>query len=486
MKPRYILPLLIVISQCLRSQNCSCADNFTWLKETFEKNDAGFEYALKQKGEETYKKQTEITIEKVKSIKEKDKCIEALDEWLKFFRKGHVWIDFVAGETSKTSNSVDKEKIKAQYKDWEKFKYNESDFRNYVSKLKEPTLEGIWKSSPNYTIGIKKTGSEYIGFIINADGIYWSKDQVKFRIKESGKELNGIYYMLNHSSMELKDIRLLGNNYLQFDNGVWERLNPVFPRDKELDTYFRFMETRLPQFEKLNATTAILRIPSFDESFRKNIDSLVLANKKIITSTENLIIDLRNNGGGSDGSFSELIPLIYTDPIRTIGVEYLSTPLNNKRMEEFLNDPDSSDEDKRWIKEALTKLNANIGKFVSLDSAAVSVDTYDTVYAYPRNVGIIINGGNGSTTEQFLLAAKQSKKVKLFGTTTFGSLDISNMYSVKSPCKDYELGYCLSKSKRIPEFTIDGKGLQPDFLIDKTIPQHEWIQFVNKILNNKK
>jgi C-terminal processing protease CtpA/Prc len=105
------------------------------------------------------------------------------------------------------------------------------------------------------------------------------------------------------------------------------------------------------------------------------------------------------------------------------------------------------------------------------------------MYTYPKKVGIIINGGCGSTTEQFILAAKQSNKVKLFGTTTFGSLDISNMYSVKSPCNDLELGYCLSKSFRIPDFTIDGKGLQPDYYLDKEIPKYEWLAFVNKILS---
>ena len=35
-------------------QNCSCADDFIWLKETIEKNDAGFQYAIDRKGNEEY------------------------------------------------------------------------------------------------------------------------------------------------------------------------------------------------------------------------------------------------------------------------------------------------------------------------------------------------------------------------------------------------------------------------------------------------
>ena len=192
---------------------------------------------------------------------------------------------------------------------------------------------------------------------------------------------------------------------------------------------------------------------------------------------------MQNNGGGSDESFEKLIPLIYTNPIRVVGMELLSTPLNNKRMEEFANDPEASVDDKKWAREAFDKLNKNLGKFVNLDSSIVDIETSDTMYTYPKKVGIIINGGCGSTTEQFILAAKQSNKVKLFGTTTFGSLDISNMFSVKSPCNDLELGYCLSKSFRIPDFTIDGKGLQPDYYLDEEIPKYEWLDFVNKILS---
>jgi C-terminal processing protease CtpA/Prc len=133
----------------------------------------------------------------------------------------------------------------------------------------------------------------------------------------------------------------------------------------------------------------------------------------------------------------------------------------------------------------LEKLNKHIGEFVSLDSSSVDIEKFDTIYPYPKNVGIIINENNGSTTEQFLLSAKQSKKVKLFGTTTRGVLDISNMYFINSPCNDLKLGYSLSRSKRIPDMTIDNRGIQPDYYIDKTISKYEWIDFVNKILNNQ-
>jgi len=91
---------------------------------------------------------------------------------------------------------------------------------------------------------------------------------------------------------------------------------------------------------------------------------------------------------------------------------------------------------------------------------------------------------NGSTSEQFLLAARQSKKVKLFGTTTLGELDISNMYPISSPDQKYTLWYCTSKSLRIPENTIDNKGIAPDFFIDKSIPKKQWLSYIVGVLKD--
>jgi hypothetical protein len=482
MKKGLLIILTIFLSGLTFGQNCSCADNFVWLKETFEKNDAGFKYVIDKKGEADYKKHTDIYNEKVQTITDKELCAEALLEWLRYFRRGHLWLQSIAKKETPEKENIDNNKIRKQYKDWEKYAYNEKEFNSYITQLKSPSLEGIW-TSPPYKIGVRKVNNEYVGFIIEADGIYWSKSQVKFKIKDENGKLTAKYYMQDHSVSEIKEVKLIGNNYLSMEFVSLKRLFPIFPTDISIDRYLKYQSTDIPLFEKLSDKTVVLRIPSFDGSAKKQIDSVIVANMQTITKTENLIIDLQNNGGGSDESFEKLIPLIYTNPIRVVGMELLSTPLNNKRMEEFANDPEASVDDKKWAREAFDKLNKNLGKFVNLDSSIVDIETSDTMYTYPKKVGIIINGGCGSTTEQFILAAKQSNKVKLFGTTTFGSLDISNMFSVKSPCNDLELGYCLSKSFRIPDFTIDGKGLQPDYYLDEEIPKYEWLDFVNKILS---
>ncbi|MEL6627589.1 MAG: S41 family peptidase [Bacteroidota bacterium] len=478
---RLIFILFLLSPGIAVSQECDCPSNFEWAKQTFEENDAGFTYVIDEKGEEAYAQHTQIFVERVKGIADATECAETIYEWLSFFRTGHLAIWAVSGGNSSAGDQLSDEEIRASFSEWERLEVDVPEFEQYLEQKETHDFEGIWVSEP-YKIGIKKVGEKYLGFIIEADGVYWTPGQIKLSIEE---DLSANYYMRNHSAEDFETAELLGNNHLMMGFVTLERMSPVLAPEPEVDSYFKSMSAQDPYFEQINDQTTLLRIPSFSGSEKRKIDSVILANKDVILQTPNLIVDLRNNGGGSDGSFEELLPILYTNPIRTIGVEMLSTPLNNQRMLDFVNNDDYGfdEEGKKWAQDAYDKLSERLGEFVMLNEFPVSVTSFDTVHEFPENIGVIINENNGSTTEQFLLAAKQSKKVKLFGTTTSGVLDISNMYFVRSPCEDLELAYSLSRSMRIPHMTIDEKGIQPDYYIDDEIPNHEWVQYVSDILN---
>lgn len=463
------------------AQNCDCKTNYEWVKKTFEENDAGFQYIIKTKGEIAYAEHNKRIWDKVQNAKTLTECTPILYEWLTFFRSGHIGI--IINEQISQTDTV---KSKDILSDWETYTIKTEVFKKYLDKKENADYEGIWETEP-YKIGIKKEGDKYIGFIVESGVKTWKKGQVKLRFSITKDKANSVFYMRDYFAVESDIVKMTGKNYLQIGDIKLSRLYPKIEDEPQYIQYFKSINASKPYIEKLNKTTLYFRIPSFDIRYKKDIDSVLNVNKEEILATKNLIIDIRNNGGGSDASYSTIIPYLYTNPIRIVGVEFLSTKLNNQRMLDFINKPEwGFDENrKKWAKEAYDKLENKLGQFVNLSEHTVSENKKDTIYPFPQNVGIIINEANGSTAEQFLYEAKQSKKVKLFGVTTFGVLDISNMYFVESPCKEFQLAYSLSRSMRIPEFTIDEKGIQPDFYLDKSIPQHEWTNYVNKILNEQ-
>ena len=492
MKKIILVTLMIFVSSINYAQNCDCSSNLKWLIETFEKNDAGFQYVIDKKGKDAYLAHNKVYIEKASKIQDKSECLKLVNDWTEFFRKDHLQVILNKSTNNhKEQDELSENEIIERYKNSPKFEINEKDFEKYISNLEDENgFEGIWTVGP-YTIGIVKDkdnpNREFVGYIIEAKTPYWQKNQIILEILKNEIEKYSMkIYKRDRSVMEMENIDIVGNNYLLANNSIFlKRIKPAYKTNPKNELFIKSMNTKKPFIEKISENTILLRIPSFRRSEKKDIDSLLAKNNMLISKTYNLIIDLRNNGGGSDASYKKIIPYLYTNPIRGLGVKYLSTELNNKRMVDFINNDDWSDEDKEWAKKGLEKLNKNIGKFVNLKDDIVSIDTLDTIMLYPKNVAILINGNCGSSTEQFLLEAKQSKKVKLFGTSTLGSLDISNMYSVNSPCGEYQLWYGLTKSYRIPEMTIDGIGIQPDYFFDETIKLYEWINKTEEILNYK-
>ena len=456
-------------------QNCDCASNLKWLIKTFEKNDAGFQYIIDQKGKNAYSLHNHMIKEKLSDITTLKECQQLLTEWTSFFRKGHIGVRLISSDNNKQFNN-------------ETFNINQDDFSKYIENIENKMeIEGVWITS-SYTIGVKKDNNnsnrDYVGFIINSKNSEWKKNQVKFELnKKDSTKYTMNYYMGDHSLYKIDEIELKEGKYLVSNFITFIKTKPeITITDANKELYYKSIISDYPFVKKISDHTVLLRIPSFIYSNKQIIDAIIKENDSLIKHTKNLIIDLRNNGGGADASYSKIIPYLYTNPIRSIGVERLSTQLNNKRIKDGVNNPKSSKKQIEWGVRALGKLEKNIGTFVNI-GAEININVRDSIFPYPKNVGILINENCGSTTEQFLLAAKQSKKVKLFGTTTVGALDISNLNSVKSPCNEFELIYGTSKSLRIPEMTIDDKGIQPDYYFDKTIKPYEWINKTMIILN---
>ena len=267
-----LIILTFIIPRLAFSQDCDCESVYNWVKKTIEENDAGFSYIIDSKGRKAYVVHNEVIEIKAKTISDQTECTEVLKEWLEFFRSGHLSIKKVDNQ-NKTIKKPDKNKIIEQYKDWEKLNIDINEFERYLQIKKNTDFEGIWGGKA-YKIGIKKVDNNYFGFIIEADGIYWTKGQIKLKIDSNNK----ITYYKNDRSVDrfYEKADLIGNNYLQMGFMFLERINPIPENNPKIEEYIKTSRVRKPYFKKIDEQTNLLRIPTFYGAKTKiYIDSVI-------------------------------------------------------------------------------------------------------------------------------------------------------------------------------------------------------------------
>jgi C-terminal processing protease CtpA/Prc len=272
------------------------------------------------------------------------------------------------------------------------------------------------------------------------------------------------------------DCATLLNNWLNFFND--RHLYLVDIEEEKAKQAKR--PTQTPYFKLLDKDNVLLTIPSFNIRYKSAIDSIVVANHSLITSTNNFIIDIRGNGGGQDFSFKKILPYIYTNPIVQYSTEVWASEDNINHFKKDLQDSSLSDNDKKRLKDFIKKAENNKNTFVNRCGQDTFHITFDTIYNYPKNVAILVDGKCASSAEEFLLYSVQSKKVIIFGKNTSGTLDYSNIIAVWLPSGKRVFALPLTRSMRLPINPIDKDGIKPNIIIVDSI--NNKIKFIQQYL----
>jgi len=113
----------------------------------------------------------------------------------------------------------------------------------------------------------------------------------------------------------------------------------------------------------------------------------------------------------------------------------------------------------------IARMKANPGGYVAGDTRPFSIMPLDAVRPFPRRVAVLIDGA-GSSGEQFILAARQSRKVTLFGRgNSAGVLDFANVVGMTTPSGRFHMYWATSRSSRLPDDPVDPHGIAPDVRI---------------------
>jgi hypothetical protein len=484
----HLLLAALLLATATQAQSCDCPATFAWMVSTFEQNDAGFRLVLDRKGEAAYAEHTEAFRKRMADAKDLLACTELLNGWLQWFRKGHIGIGPTEQAMEAQQASAAQGNAHAAGTPGRVIKVNEAQLIKQWSKAKsmEP-FEGIW-SMRAYRVALVKDQAKpgaFAAVILTSKNPNWKPGEVKAEFGTSEGGHAGTFYMGDHSPKPIEVQLIPGSTAVLEMNGLWVREYPAMELNTEERILVRMISAEEPFLERLSEHTIYLRIPSFAFEQKALIDSVLAANDALIRNTENLIIDIRNGTGGSDASYAGLIPYLYTGPMRTVGVKLWSTELNAAGYEEYADMFGRRTEDGAWCMEVATRMRASLGTWLDMNEQPWSVDSSHTVSPLPQRVGIVCNERNGSTDEQFLLEARTSAKVKLFGRPTFGVLDVSNMRRVTSPDGCFQLGYTMSLSHRLPRMPVDVMGIQPDHYLDDGIPVSGWVGHVQRVLEGR-
>jgi hypothetical protein len=213
---------------------------------------------------------------------------------------------------------------------------------------------------------------------------------------------------------------------------------------------------------RLDRNTVVLRLRTFGYEDIATVQGVIAAATPALDHTDNLVLDLRDNSGGSDFAWQGLLPLVYTGPIHAVATSLYSTPDNIARLEEQEANPSLSPAVRAWLQNEIAMMRAHPGEFVRQPDPTY---TAERVLPYPKRVAVLVNRGCASSCEQLVLALRQSKKVTIYGEPTAGALDYANLVAAEVPGGQFDLVYPVSRSQRLPAEPVDGRGIAPDVAI---------------------
>jgi hypothetical protein len=216
-------------------------------------------------------------------------------------------------------------------------------------------------------------------------------------------------------------------------------------------------------FEEKNGTTAYLQIKNFSTSQ----EELAAILPKIVGNTayKNLIIDLRNNGGGGVGPAFALAKYIVTEDME---VGYFPT---NK-----LNYSGYQPELFRALPQLQPKSAEELGNELRTSPGVKLIFKKPTNPVFTGNIYVLTNGNTGSTCEPIVYALKKSKKATIIGEKTYGGMLAGSYFVVSGK---YMLMLPVADFYTYDGVRLDKVGVSPDIEVKSEEALNKALEIIN-------
>jgi len=465
----------VFLSGYIFSQSCSCLDDFHFVRDHIEKNHAAFNKRIKSPDDIAYKVFTTNLETEIQKDKTGKYCIAHLKKYILYMQDHHSNITGSGAPVKEDSAAAVEAFFKSPaYLNTETLAIDENDIFQRLKNSDQP-IEGIYRTADSaYEIAIIKDKTErrdYAGIILKSKTKLWSKGQVKMELKKINDSLFEVYTYLRNHALSYDEVSFVNG---QLEMPLWIKESAPGRQNRSL------ISNDLISFKILDSSTTLLSIRSFDGAIYQKLDS---AYKVVIPQIRNypyLIIDVRNNGGGSDRSYQALMPLIYTDPFQGDLVDIYNSPANIKAYRDAddrlrLSPTASKDAFKR-NREKMERSPAY--SFIPMGDGKPYTVTYPKSSGKLIKIAILYNRRCASSCESFLVEVMNSRRTIMIGENSGGYTGYGNVMSITTPCGN-TLSWTTTAYR--DRWKYEFVGIPPQYKIpgDET----DWVEYTRRLIH---
>lgn len=309
------------------------------------------------------------------------------------------------------------------------------DFNYIINTMDE--LYPYWAELEADGIDKKALQDEYMEKVTSSHDTIEFLNLISQYLKDLGNSYGHLSYLSPGAFINLKDIYI---DYKPWDKvfknpsakAMYGAMNPykgIFELATPTDSVPVMgespnkIESQLSMDLINDGTTMYIKSPSFDWHLLETEPDMIVEFIEKNKNCENLIIDIRGNGGGSDNYWynSFVLPIITKDVTYSMYYLYTDEILHNKDSKKYI-------KGKSLLKKkntleylpAFEYLSVNAHKFDYFSPLTVTIEATKKESLYKGNIYVLIDSENASAAAEFAGFCKENKFAKLIGEATGG------------------------------------------------------------------